>query len=89
MRTNDLFKAANITDEQAQEALNRLSLLARAYLPEGYCIQLQASRDITKISVSRIDGDTLSVPDSTPKHGWPGAIEIANRDWAARQQESR
>ena len=89
MSIEEMLAAADITDHQAREAVRMLSRLAQAFLPLGYVIDLRASRDGTRISLSRIDGGTLRVPDSTPRRGWLGAIDTANRDWAARQQESR
>ena len=89
MSIEEMLAAADITDHQAREAVRVLSRLAQAYLPLGYMIELRASRDGTTISLSRIDGDALKVADITWRRGWLGAIDTANRDWAARQQESR
>ena len=89
MSIKEMLAAADITDHQLREAVRTLSRLTQAYLPHGYVIELRASRDGTRISLSRIDGDALKVLDSTPKRGWLGAIGTACRDWIVRQQESR
>ena len=89
MSIEEMLAATDMTDHQARGAVRVLVQLVQAFLPMGYVIDLRASRDGTTISLSRIDGDALRVPDSTPRRGWLGAIETANRDWAVRQQESR
>lgn len=89
MSIEEMLAAADTIDNQLRETVRILSRVTQNNLPHGYVIELRASRDGTTISLSRIDGDALRVPDSTPKRGWSGAIGTALRDCIARQEESR
>lgn len=89
MSIEEMLAAADTIDNQLRETVRILSRVTKEHLPHGYVIELRASRDGTMISLSRIDGDALRVPDSTPKRGWVGAIGTACRDWLVRERESR